>query len=361
MKPHYGTTWDELELTPRHTSWQMLRALRHDPPRQAADDPARRAMFSAALEQSEQFFRAAEASDVDTRPLLLFYGLSQSGRALRAAADPEDRWARAGGHGLRVDGETVDGQLSSTLVADQGKGLFRDVARTLNRASLPVAQSVGALTRLGRLGSRFALPGYEPDYGPLVLTTDGLGPLDLARTNLRAELSVPAGLWARELPEVGVRTTSDYNAYKEHVRARLAHYPTLSEARLVERGLGHFDLGGVGANRTVPLEWPTRPHPGVDEVDVALAPFGDGDGRDVTVYPSVPGSDLAAHPYLLWWAVLYVMSHFVRYEPTRWAQIIDIDRSAEGAAVEYLCRQALDVLPELIHRTLTRPMPSADQ
>ena len=360
MKPHYGTTWDELGLTPRHTSWQMLRALRHDPPHRAAEDPERRALFSAALEQSEQLFRAAEATDVETRPLLLFYGLSQSGRALRAAADPDERWARAGGHGLTVDGGSVDGRLSSTLVADQPRGLFRDVARTLDRASLPMAQSVGALSRLGRLGSRFPLPGNEPDYGPLVLTTDGLGPLDPAGA-LRADLSVPAATWACELPEVGVRTTSDYDAYKDHVRARLAHYPTLSEAQLLDFGHGHFDLGGAGVRRTVRLEWPDRRHPAFNGEDAALEPFGDGDGRDVTVFPSVPGSDLAAHPYLLWWAVLYVMSHYVRYEPTRWAQIIDIDHSAEGAGVEYLCRQGLDVLPELIHRTLTRPMPGADQ
>ena len=51
------------------------------------------------------------------------------------------------------------------------------------------------------------------------------------------------------------------------------------------------------------------------------------------------------------------MSHYVRYEPTRWASIIDIDHNTEAVAVEHLCNQALDVMPELIHRTLVREEP----
>lgn len=356
MKPVYGVTYGDMEVTPRITSWQMLRALRHDPPHLARQDPTRRALFSAALEQSEQLFRAAEATGADTRPLLLFYGLSQSGRALRAAADPEDGWERAGGHGLTVTGASVDSQLSSTVVADLGHGLFRDAGRTLHRATLGTGQSVGSLTRLGRLGWRFPLPGDEPDYPPLELSLRDRGPFDRPES-LRAELAVPAGRWARELPPVGPRTTSDYDAYRDHVRSQLAHYPTLGEARLVDDVPEHFDLGGAGPQRSVMLEWPNRRHPAPGDEAGALLPFSDEWGSEVTVYPHGPAPDLAVHPYLLWWAVLYAMSHYVRYEPTRWAAIIDVDNSAEAAAVEHLCHQALDLLPELIHRTLVRPQP----
>lgn len=356
MTPTYGVTWAEMEMTPRHTSWQMLRALRHDPPHLAQGDAARRLLFSAALEQSEQLFRAAEATETDTRPLLLFYGLSQSGRALRAAADPGTEWDRTKGHGIKVTGESVDTQLASTCVADQDKGLFRDVAKTLHRATLGAGESVGTLTQLGRLGSRFPLPGTEPDFLPLRLSLRDRGPFDRPES-LRAELTVPAATWARELPPVGTRTTAHYDGYKDHVRSRLAHYPTLREAQLVIDSPEHFDLGGAGAERTVPLEWPNRKHPAPSDMGGALLAFGDGWGSEVTVYPRVSNSELAADPYLLWWAVLYAMSHYVRYEPTRWAEIIDVDRSVEAVAVEHLCSQALDVLPELIHRTLTQAQP----
>lgn len=355
MNPIYGLTWDEMGVTPSHRSWQMLRALRHDPPHLARDDPGRRSMFSAAVEQSEQFFRAAETVDTETRPLLLFYGLSQSGRALRAAADPNGDWDRARGHGLSVVGSSIGG-LASTRVADQKSGLFIDVARTLQRATLGDGQNVATLTRLAQIGSSFPLPGDDPDYPPLLLTLHDRGPYDRPEF-LRAELTVPAEGWARELPPVGQRDTSDYEAYKDHVRAQLSHYPTLSEARLVDDVPGHFDLGGSGSTRSVQLMWSDRRHPAPAEEAEALLPFGDDWGSETTVYPIGPGSSLAVHPFLLWWSVLYAMSHYVRYEPTRWAAIIDIDSSSEAAAVEHLCHQALDLLPEMIHRTLLRPRP----
>lgn len=353
MKFSYGVTWDDMAQTPRQTSWRMLRALRHDPPGLARRDRDRAALFTAALEQSEQLFRAAESTAPDTRPLLLFYGLSQSGRAFRAACDPTDRWGRAGGHGITVVGQSVGERLTSTIVADQPQGLFREVARALNRATLGDGETIGSLARLGQLGSRFPLPGDEPVHPPLQLSLASQGPYQQSGA-LRANLTVPAETWVYDLPPVGPRNTSHYDTYRSLVRDQLAKYPTLSEARLVDGVHGHFDLGGAGDQREVPLEWPDRQHPALNNEDGALLPFSDERGRRVSVYPQGRGSELAVHPYLLWWAVLYAMSHYVRYEPTLWANIIDIDRNNEAVAVEHLCDRALDVLPELIHRTLVR-------
>ncbi|MCX5151640.1 YaaC family protein [Streptomyces sp. NBC_00320] len=38
------------------------------------------------MEQAQQMFKAAEVVGPQTRPLLVFYGLSQAGRAIAAAA-----------------------------------------------------------------------------------------------------------------------------------------------------------------------------------------------------------------------------------------------------------------------------------
>lgn len=354
MRYSYDVTWGDMAQTPRQSSWRMLRALRHDPPGLARQDPDRAALFSAALEQSEQLFRAAETTSSDTRPLLLFYGLSQSGRALRAVCDQGDRWARAGGHGITVVGSSVGARLAATTVADQSPGLFLEIARTLDRATLGQGEMVGSLARLGQLGARFPLPGDEPVHRSLRLSLpNDQGPYERFGP-LRANLTVPADTWVYDLPPVGLRDTSHYDAYRTLVRDQLTNYPTLSEAHLVDDVPGHFDLGGAGHQREVRLEWPDRQHPALGNEEGALLPFSDERSRHVTVYPRGRDSQLAVHPYLLWWAVLFAMSHYVRYEPTRWASIIDVDRSDEAVAVEHLCDQALDVLPELIHRTLVR-------
>ena len=57
-----------------------LRALRYDPPGYAKQG-ARRTTFQSALEQCEQFLAAARDAGYATRPVQLFYGLSQAGRA----------------------------------------------------------------------------------------------------------------------------------------------------------------------------------------------------------------------------------------------------------------------------------------
>ena len=48
-------------------------------------------MFRASLEQCEQFLAAAEGAGYATRPVHLFYALSQGSRALVAASPMEAR------------------------------------------------------------------------------------------------------------------------------------------------------------------------------------------------------------------------------------------------------------------------------
>ncbi|MFJ6862450.1 YaaC family protein [Streptomyces werraensis] len=66
-------------------AWEQLRASRWSPPGRA-DSGSRRNAYAAALEQAEQTFQAAAAVGTATRPIQVFYGLSQAGRAIAAAA-----------------------------------------------------------------------------------------------------------------------------------------------------------------------------------------------------------------------------------------------------------------------------------
>ncbi|MFJ2774353.1 YaaC family protein [Streptomyces sp. NPDC087300] len=60
-------------------AWERLRASRWKPPGRA-NGGSRRKTYAAALEQTEQMFRAAAIVGPATRPLQVFYGLSQAGR-----------------------------------------------------------------------------------------------------------------------------------------------------------------------------------------------------------------------------------------------------------------------------------------
>ena len=63
-----------------------LRGLRAKPPGAAATNPERHETLTASLEQAEQLFSAAESAGVMTKPLQLYYGLSQAGRAIGSVA-----------------------------------------------------------------------------------------------------------------------------------------------------------------------------------------------------------------------------------------------------------------------------------
>ena len=71
------------------------------PPRGYAGQGARRTMFQSSLEQCEQFLAAAGGTGYATRPVQLFYALSQAGRAIVAASPRVGNQAwRVSGHGL---------------------------------------------------------------------------------------------------------------------------------------------------------------------------------------------------------------------------------------------------------------------
>lgn len=96
--------------------WEQLRATRWNPPAGATATAERRSTYVFALEQAEQMFRAAATVDPATRPLLVFYGLSQAGRAIAAAAssiESGDGW-KLSGHGISSVG--LDGPLPEVEV-----------------------------------------------------------------------------------------------------------------------------------------------------------------------------------------------------------------------------------------------------
>lgn len=142
----YGTTWRDIQTTPRDVAWRMIRSLRHDPPGYASSG-VRARIFDAALEQAEQLFRAAESVGPQARPLLLFYGLSQAGRAICACAvNVTNNDASLSGHGIKVDDLAVANNASlADLVVRPENGAFRQVAKALESSDFSEQARLGDL------------------------------------------------------------------------------------------------------------------------------------------------------------------------------------------------------------------------
>jgi hypothetical protein len=121
--------------------WTHIRGTRANPPGLAAHHEGRRCDYVAALTQFEQLYAAARSVGAASRPILLYYGLSQAGRALLAAGN-EDQW-RAYGHGLKIGDPKRE--ILETPVRVEGAGLFQAVSELVG-SDVPSSDiEVGAL------------------------------------------------------------------------------------------------------------------------------------------------------------------------------------------------------------------------
>lgn len=57
---------------------------------------------------------------------------------------------------------------------------------------------------------------------------------------------------------------------------------------------------------------------------------------------------------MTWWLLLYSFSILARYEPRRWAQLLDLDSSEAAVLIEYALKEALTVIPHLILEALDK-------
>lgn len=339
----YGQRYVDLEITPPAVAWQMLRALRHAPPGNAAKGK-RKATFNAALEQAEQFFTAATVAGTATRPVLVFYGLAQAGWAVTAADTKTDHWRLPGGHGITTDPvqNAVNGKLADFALFDAGRGSFTKLADVLSAASLPERTPLGQLWGLLVEDERFALPGMGTARPLTVggvagtsaaLVTIGDFPTHLLTTSAGNDTTLQAQAWAEQ---------------RRQVTAYLAQYPDLAKcASSLPEGRPLTTLGHSANEFALQVTLQRG------EGDPELVPPTTGyRGQRGYAFPQVGGSPRPAHPFLLWWAVSFGLSMLARYEPTGWADRISVNNSGDATPIEHLLDRALVVAPELIHRTI---------
>lgn len=341
-------TWRDLGLPRREEIWRDLRGLRSGIQGPSSTDSQRRAVFVASLEQAQQFVEAAIHAGPATRPVQLFYGLSQFGRAISAASSltKATDW-RLKGHGIGTKSLDASRGLASVRVIPGANGSLPGVARALGVKSFDAGKelTLGELWPLIPETESVSLPGAEAVAALSVssagLTTDG------------------TERWARlQLFPVKSEVRAKAEGDQAHLEGFLSRYPTL-------QGWVRDDFPHASA-----IDWEQEEGSPRERlhlfVPVEPTPSGGDEGRatmraratayrgpnDLFLFPSVGTMAEPAHPLLVWWAVLFGLSILARYEPEHWATIIDIDESPDANAVEHVLEQAVEVVPHLALRAI---------
>lgn len=152
----------------------QLRWTRSDPPERASLEQRRREVYCAALQQFEELLHSARVAGPASRPLPLFYAVSQAGRAIVAAHGDD---AETYGHGLaelRDEGEST--QLLHRKLrrrpSRDGHDTFGAVARATRSGDFDGEVELGALWVANPHAPRLPLEHWLPTWRLALLVVD---------------------------------------------------------------------------------------------------------------------------------------------------------------------------------------------
>jgi len=304
-----------------------VRSTRAAPPGQAADDPERRAIYTAALEQFEQLLRASQVVSPAARPLPLFYALSQAGRAIVAAFGDQPQ---IDGHGLQGDrrnpppADLLHRHVKRDPKRD-GRDAFGAVSRAIQSPDLETAIELGAVW--AALPDTYRIPNesWLPAWRSALPVLD-----ETAYRGSEGETQVQV-LCMSGNPHCG------------EVETLQGRYPSLPADTKIGLKSGGEELGP--GNWIAVLTWSAEHD--IDEV----VPY-DADRKGRTLLPSLPDQKERPAPLMLWWLLLFGLSVFARYHPELWAEALDVDASEHAVPLEGLLDGALETVPSLVHDVL---------
>lgn len=324
-------------------SWRSIRARRARVPVAADDSSDREQTFRSSLEQAEQLFKAADAIGYESRPLNLFYGLSQAGRAIAAASSA----SAAGGWALRGHGITCKNlddnwaSVTELVVAPTKDGKrtssFSGVSQCLGSPPLEKDTRISDVVPL-LFESSLEQPFGNQQYAPLIVSSAphvfpvGDGPYGTADVCF-------------ELP-MSLRNTPLED--RENFTSFLQRYPTLRAVEFrPQSGLPTVNDWLTGDELRF-LWSPETPAGGAE----LTPPFASRYRGHLILFPELPNYSAPLHPLMAWWVSLYVLSMAARYAPAQWTSAIDVDVSPEATSLEYVLDVALDAVPDLIDEAL---------
>ncbi|MES4909427.1 MULTISPECIES: YaaC family protein [unclassified Streptomyces] len=329
-------------------AWERLRASRWNPPGRAGTG-SRRKTYAAALEQTEQMFRAAAVVGPATRPLQVFYGLSQAGRAIAAAAvtlKGED-W-RLVTHGIKASG--FDKSFPDIEIRTDPSGTHGSFVRVSEVLDSPVwekdAVRLEDVWDLLPLNLGYPLGGRERPT-PLFAAASSIHHQD------HPLLSIPVCDIPDRVIDAGTR---------EALADFLTAYPAVArhESYVTTRA---FNLGAEatpeytrydhgGGELVVNWEMPQGSATAAERLEYLLTMTRPYAGQRYFL-PVLTPMSRELHPLMAWWAVLYALSMLARYEPASWVTNISVDNSQHAVSIERLLELAITHLPVLIADTIT--------
>lgn len=347
----------------RDDSWRALRRMRSSPPGAAASDPQRASTFQTALEQAEQYFRAAQADGVgyEVKPVFVFYGLYQGARAIAAACPRLDAaHSRLSGHGMKIENTRDQDIIGQVTIKALERGAPQTIASALGTDFLPAKSSTALAALWPLIPGADALPAAEPLHRRALrfVPESFVRPPSTPPTRLQARLEQITEEYAAQrwdpfkLSELPVALAEDPS--RERLADFLAGYPTLQGAQPRTSSPPpdppvEYRLAGSALETSFLMN---VPDPGTDApaVEQRCATRYRGDWW---VLPAVSGMDRPLHPLLVWWTVTLALSSLARYEPEAWARMVDVDQpGSPAAAIEHLLDTALDAIPQMLVDTI---------
>ena len=307
----------------RSQYWDFIRMSRSNLLGQAVEGSARE-LDCAALQQFEDLMRAAEHTGYASRPLPLFYALSQAGKALEALAGV----APARYHGLGF--ETSEDSVLMTLVDPKGDGRFQSVSKCVGSPPLNATAQLGALVASLPGLATYVPPGDERNWPHPVEVQEA--PVEGPGAYLRGPNWNHYNLVFREEIESA-----------EAVGTMLAQFPGLKGRWMHPYRSGQFlpqvqTVPGVGTVCPVLLKDNAE---GISGIACAYR-------EQFFVRPAVADGGPPPIPLMTWWLVSYGLSMLARYNPREWVRALDVDTSIDAVVLEHCMDEALTILPELI-------------
>lgn len=307
-----------------------LQAMRAAPPALAKDSGARRRVFGAALGQWDALLSASASVVPAASPILLFYALSQAGRAVCAAHTSGQPW-QSRGHGLSIGDPGKP--LGETIVRPDGgsDSSFTMFCKALKASPLSESTTLSALWAANRhLESVDGLGLGSPPALELTI----IGPAVMGGPSLCAQLS---GDLVAHLP-------ADYAAAATALGERLQEYPGASTGLVVNAKGTSITAGG------------TEP-----QVEIG---WRDGNGKPVPIDQIAPDEGNFLRPGLnqagntlpslaLWWATLLTLSSLARYHPEQWNDALDRDKAVTAVPIEEALNIGREMLPWLLIKALS--------
>ncbi len=314
-----------------------IRATRASPPGFARDDDERRRVYGAALAQFDELIAASAAVGPASRPLPLFYALSQAGRAI-AAAHAETAWS------LRWHG--LSSQELSVAPLDIEVG--RMAAASKDESSVDSVTGVAGATGsevFAKAATIGALWSSLPEVFDLL-------PASFSRELVPVRLALepdPEGIRGRIDQAHLYAVAIDFDGTPDELDNDLSeNYPTSIgmsayrpfQGQPVRRVLTHLGSGLV-------VRWYRKAarDAGLDRDVVAL----ERDGWS-WLHPNVSGVALSS--LLTWWTLLFGLSMLARYEPAGWMRALDYESSELAAPLAELLDIGVTRVPELILEAL---------